>query len=256
MSKHKGSGVASAVETINPPPGGAEGLETPNNATPGPRNRNRGIRTVRVVDLVEHELNYREHPAEQRDMLTATVREIGWYGYPDVYEQADGTLKLIDGHLRKSKLLEDYGADAEIEVNVTDMSDEDARKAILTHDPLASFATMNGATLDALIEQTEFDSASLRKMVDDLLASCEAVDTEAEYTGTNGQPGDVNVEDMELQPEEHYDFILVLADNVNDWNRLVALFNLPHVQLSRTHRRIGMARAVKASRVLELIDAT
>jgi len=57
-----------------------------------------------------------------------------------------------------------------------------------------------------------------------------------------------------LQPEEHYDYVLVLADNVNDWNRLVTLLDLPDAKLSRTHRRLGMARATTAKKILELIE--
>lgn len=218
-----------------------------------PRLRNVGVRRVMVRDLVDHELNYREHPHGQREAFSATVRELGWYGYPDVYEQPDGTLKLIDGHLRKEELIASCGEDAEIDVNVTDMTDEEARKAILTHDPLSALAELDGEALGQLIAETDFDSAALRRMVDDLRLSVPEEDDIAALL--SGEPtGDVDVDKMELQPEEHYDFILILADNVNDWNRLVRLFDLPHVQSGRTHKRIGIARAVRAEKVLGMID--
>jgi hypothetical protein len=215
--------------------------------------RNKGIVSIRVQEIEDHPQNYRTHPQRQREALSATIGEIGWYGYPDVYRTEDGKYRLIDGHLRKQTLLEKYGETATIEVNVTDMTDDEAKKALLTHDPLSAMAELDAVLLESLLAETEFDSAALRCLVDDLeLSAVEEMQVE------DSQPNvscDVNVEDMELRPEEHYDFIMVMADNVNDWNRLVSLFDLPHVKLSRTHRRIGLARAVRASTVLEMIDA-
>jgi hypothetical protein len=217
--------------------------------------RNAGIVRVSVSDIEDHPQNYRTHPQSQREALSATIKEIGWYGYPDVYKTESGTYRLIDGHLRKSMLREKYGEFAAIEVNVTNMTEAEAKKALLTHDPLSAMAEIDAVVLESLLAETEFDSAALRCLADDLeLSAVHEVGDETQE-GDSVLSNDVNIEDMELRPEEHYDFIMVMADNVNDWNRLVSLFDLPHVKLSRTHRRIGLARAVRASTVLEMIDA-
>jgi hypothetical protein len=225
--------------------------------TIGPKTRNTGIRVLRVADIEDHHLNFRTHPNSQREALAGAIAEIGWYGYPDCYIADNGKVRLIDGHLRREHLIAKYGPEATIEVNITDFDEIEARKAMLTHDPLSALAETNGAKLEELMSDVSIESASLRRMLDDLaLGAPNLEDVDTIGLSDEGQPGDVNVQDMELQPEEHYDFILVLADNVNDWNRLVSLLELPHVKLSRTHRRIGMARAVRASKILEMIDAT
>ena len=60
--------------------------------------RNKGITQVKVSELVDAPWNYRTHPDAQREALEATVEEIGWYGYPDVYEAEDGSLCICDNH--------------------------------------------------------------------------------------------------------------------------------------------------------------
>src|SRR5215469_336474 len=51
------------------------------------------------------------------------------------YELPDGRLKLIDGHLRR-----DVDPDMEVDVEVLDVSDEEARTLLLSIDPLAALA--------------------------------------------------------------------------------------------------------------------
>jgi hypothetical protein len=132
------------------------------------RIRNQGIRHVRVADLEDAPWNFRTHPDSQRQAFGGTVEEIGWYGYPDVYETDEGILRICDGHLRKSFLLERYGADAEIEVNVTDFNEREARLATVTHDPLAAMATADGPALAELLRGVATGSEALQQMLDDL----------------------------------------------------------------------------------------
>jgi hypothetical protein len=51
------------------------------------------------------------------------------------YELPDGRLKLIDGHLRR-----DIDSDMEVEVEVLDVSEEEARTLLMSIDPLAALA--------------------------------------------------------------------------------------------------------------------
>ena len=46
---------------------------------------------------------------EERLQLLARADELGFYGYPDVYETPEGNLRICDGHLRKDLLLAKYG---------------------------------------------------------------------------------------------------------------------------------------------------
>src|SRR5262249_52054143 len=99
------------------------------------RNRIVGHRRVRAGDLVPHEWNFRTHPALQQAALEALYREVGFARSLLAYALPDGRLKLIDGHLRR-----DLDPDMEVDVEVLDVTEEEARKLLLSIDPLAALA--------------------------------------------------------------------------------------------------------------------
>jgi hypothetical protein len=123
------------------------------------RNRIKEHRQVRAGDLVPHEHNWRRHPAEQRAALEAILDDVGFARSLLAYELPDGRLKLIDGHLRA-----DLDPDALVTVEVLDVGDEEARKLLLTIDPLAALAQADQAALDALRQVTETDQAVLGEL--------------------------------------------------------------------------------------------
>lgn len=132
------------------------------------KTRNREIRKVKVSDLVDAPFNFRRHSERQSDALNGAIDEIGVFGYPDVFETADGKLMLCDGHLRKELYTKKYGKDAIIEVNVTDFDEAEAKKATLTKDPIAAMADTDAAALAALVAQVEIGSESVLDMLRDL----------------------------------------------------------------------------------------
>src|SRR6202035_1469041 len=99
------------------------------------RNRIKCHRRVRAGDLVPHEWNYRLHPERQKAALEAIYREVGFARSLLAFELPDGRLKLIDGHLRR-----DLAPDMLVDVEVLDVTEEEARKLLLTIDPLAAIA--------------------------------------------------------------------------------------------------------------------
>jgi hypothetical protein len=121
------------------------------------KNRIKDHRTVRVRDLVPHELNPRVHSQEQREALQALFGEIGFARSLLAYELPDGRLKLIDGHLRQGTL----DPDEEITVEVLDVSDDEARKLLLSIDPLARLAEYDERALTALRQTVASDNAVL-----------------------------------------------------------------------------------------------
>lgn len=129
--------------------------------------RNQEIRLVRISDIEDAPWNFREHPQSQSEALGGALDEIGFYGYPDVYVTTDGKLRLTDGHLRKELLIAKYGADTEIEVNVTDFDEAEAKKATLTKDPLAAMAEHNQEKLASLIKEAGIQDEALKAMLDD-----------------------------------------------------------------------------------------
>jgi hypothetical protein len=123
--------------------------------------RNRILRHVRVRagDLVPHELNPRVHSDAQRRALQMLYDEIGFARSLLAYPLADGRLKLIDGHLRATMT-----PDEEVEVEVVDVTDAEARALLLAIDPLAQLAGYEADTLDKLRQVVEADSAAVKSL--------------------------------------------------------------------------------------------
>ncbi|HEY7158544.1 MAG TPA: hypothetical protein VH575_31660 [Gemmataceae bacterium] len=123
------------------------------------RNRIKRHVRVRAGDLVPHELNPRLHGEAQRAALAALYAEIGFARSLLAYELPDGRLKLIDGHLRQ-----DMTPDMEVEVEVLDVNEAEARALLLSLDPLAQLADYDGATLDRLRALTSTSSDAVANL--------------------------------------------------------------------------------------------
>lgn len=140
----------------------------PQPSTPeGLRVRNKEIRRVRVGDIIENPHNFRGHGELQRRSFRATVDEIGYYGYQDVFEHPDypDKVMLVDGELRKDDLVQQYGEDAYIDVNVTDFDAEDAKKALATKDPLAAMASNESQKMHELLKDMESESPAFNDLL-------------------------------------------------------------------------------------------
>jgi len=123
------------------------------------RNRIKAHRRVRAGDLVPHEWNFRDHPELQRAALRALYEEVGFARSLLAYELPDGRLKLLDGHLRR-----DLDPDMEVDVEILDVDDAEARALLLSIDPLARLADYDAGRLDALRAVTDSDSDALANL--------------------------------------------------------------------------------------------
>src|SRR5262245_8286152 len=116
---------------------------------PEVRNRIKGHRRVRSGRLGMHEMNPRRALEMQRARLAALYEEIGFARSLLAYELPDGRLKLIDGHLRAG-----MDPEHEVDVEVLDVNDAEARALLLSIDPLAQLADYDGGVLETLRQQT------------------------------------------------------------------------------------------------------
>jgi hypothetical protein len=124
-----------------------------------PRNRIKRHERVRAGDLVRHELNPRLHSQAQRAALASIYGEIGFARSLLAYELPDGRLKLIDGHLRA-----DMNPDHEVEVEVLDVDDAEARALLLVIDPMAQLAGYDAEVLQQVRDLTENDSRAVKDL--------------------------------------------------------------------------------------------
>ncbi|TWT91007.1 ParB-like nuclease domain protein [Pseudobythopirellula maris] len=132
------------------------------------RDRVKGFRRVAAKELLPHPENWRTHSRHQKGALRGVLREIGFTGAVIARELEDGRLQLIDGHLRA----ETAGA-AEVPVIVVDLNEEEARKALLSHDPLAAMAGVDDRRAAELLAAVETESNDLRQAFAKIAAQIE-----------------------------------------------------------------------------------
>lgn len=127
------------------------------------RDRVRELRRVRAAELKPNPRNWRTHPTLQRDALRGILAEVGYADALLVRELNDGSLELIDGHLRAETT-----PDAIVPVLILDVNKEEAAMILATHDPLASLAETDTERLDTLLGEVATDNPALQSMLDGL----------------------------------------------------------------------------------------
>jgi hypothetical protein len=128
------------------------------------RDRIKELRRVRASQLRPNPRNWRTHPQAQRDTLCGVLAEVGYADALLVRELPDGSLELIDGHLRAETT-----PDMEVPVLILDLDDAEAAKLLALHDPLAAMAQSNDETFAELIENVETDNAAVRALLDRMI---------------------------------------------------------------------------------------
>jgi hypothetical protein len=113
--------------------------------------------TVRAGELVPHPHNWRRHPANQRRALEDSLTELGDIRSLLGYRLPDGRIQLIDGHLRR-----DLDPERMVTVELVDLTDEEAAKALLTLDPLAALAETDARAAQMLAAPLQTESQALR----------------------------------------------------------------------------------------------
>ncbi len=208
------------------------------------RFRDRIVDFIRVPasELKRNPKNWRTHPQNQEGAMRAILDQIGFVGALVARQTAAG-LELIDGHLRAGI------ADNEtVPVVVVDLDDAEAAKVLATFDPLTAMAGEDPMLLQNLLNEVgdglDF-SADLRQMIADLHDTLETEEVQ-------GKLPEHQVPGMQLGQHEHYDYLVVLASTTNEWNVLCDRLGLKPVAMR--HGRMGTARAIRANKLLPLLD--
>lgn len=141
------------------------------------RDRVKELRRVKAGDLRPSPRNWRTHPQGQREALQGILAEIGYADALLARELPDGSLELVDGHLRAETT-----PDMEVPVLVLDLSEAEAGK------------------LDALLRDVETDSEALAKLLDDLAADSGILTNDS---------GDVELRQLDTRPPPKMTWALV-----------------------------------------------
>ena len=127
------------------------------------RDRIKELRRVKASELIPNPKNWRTHPVAQQDALKGILAEVGFAGAVLARELDDGTLMLIDGHMRAEAT-----TDQEIPVLILDVDEAESDKLLATFDPIAAMAESDPHALDALLRNVDTGSEALQKMLAEL----------------------------------------------------------------------------------------
>ena len=128
------------------------------------RDRIEELRRVAAGELKPNPRNWRTHPQAQQDALRGVLAEIGYADALLARELTDGSLELIDGHLRAETT-----PDVAVPVLVLDLTDEEAAKLLVLHDPLAEMARADEGLLAELVAGVQTESEAVQAVMDEML---------------------------------------------------------------------------------------
>jgi ParB-like chromosome segregation protein Spo0J len=173
------------------------------------RDRIKEFRRVRAGLLRPHPKNWRTHPKAQQDALRGVLAEIGYADALLARELPDGSLELIDGHLRAETTPE-----AEVPVLVLDLDEREAAKLLALLDPLAAMAQPDPDALAELLPEIETENEAVRALLDGMAGS-----------GEDASGGDIPPEPDEVAVSEAYQVVVACRDEAQQrevYDRLVA----------------------------------
>lgn len=118
------------------------------------------LRRVRAAELQRHPLNWRLHPEAQRSALLRVLHEIGYADALIARALPDGSLELIDGHLRAETT-----PDFEVPVLVVDLNEQEAALLLTVHDPLTEMAEPDREKLRTLVSTCDIERTRIDRVV-------------------------------------------------------------------------------------------
>jgi hypothetical protein len=214
------------------------------------RNRIVEFKNVDSSNLLDHESNFRVHPKVQQNMMKGILEDIGISGALVAYysERNDGKLTIIDGHLRKNM-------GGEWPVCITDLNDSEADKLLAVHDPVGMLAVADDAKLSDLRSRMDEFSKSIADGMNELFGEYSDETPVEKEVAPKTDGDDDKIPEMELQPYEHYDYVLVLARKTMDWMYLVDRLGLKTEEGSPDARysKVGLGRAIPAERLIDIL---
>lgn len=148
------------------------------------RDRIKEFRRIPVSQLRPNPKNWRTHPDSQKNVLKGMFSEIGYADALLAREKSDGSLELLDGHLRAETT-----PDQDVPVLILDLDDAEADKFLALFDPITNLAGEDTELLAELIASVETDNDAIKSMFDEMLSG----------------PEEITVDDFDNQPVRDLD---------------------------------------------------
>jgi hypothetical protein len=203
---------------------------------------------IEAGSLTENPLNWRRHSPEQlqsiRDLLSDP--DVGWAG-ACLYNER--TKRLIDGHARKTV------ADPKtpVPVLVGDWSEEAEKKILATLDPVASMAQGDADAYAALVESVQAESLWVRDLIHNTQAGLIAAGEEGDEEPAQ-EPSTVLAQ-MQCQPFEHHDYIMLIFSNEQDFQQACERLGIQKVQITYPggKTKIGLGRCIDGMNAINVL---
>lgn len=120
---------------------------------------------VVASELQANPANHRVHQDKQKEVLQASIKELGFIKSVIVNRQ---TGLILDGHARVEQAMTENPGML-IDVEYVDLSPEEERKALLILDASSSLATIDSSQLSQLVDECRFDFECLQEFSTELL---------------------------------------------------------------------------------------
>lgn len=127
---------------------------------------------VKASDIKENPFNFRLHNDKQKEAIRGILSEVGVAGAVIAREMEDGTLILIDGHLRRKEF-----GDQKIPVLVLDVTEDEANLLLASFDPIGSLGVVDKEAFGKLAKKLDTpDNEALANLWSELGAGSKELD--------------------------------------------------------------------------------
>ena len=146
---------------------------------------------VAASQLLANPFNHRRHPEKQRQVVAASIEELGFIKSVLVNRL---TGHIVDGHERVMQAL-GVGEETLVDIEYVELSPEDEKKALLLLDSSSELATVDASDLDALVSDCAFDTDVLNDFAKEMLDSLK---TNPIGANEDGSTEEINPENFKL----------------------------------------------------------
>lgn len=230
---------------------------TPATPTPSPTQPGQArlrLEWVEAGTLADSPLNWRRHSQEQLQSIRELLDdpEVGWAGVCLFNER---TGRLIDGHARKAVV----DPKTPIPVLVGSWSEEAERKILATLDPVGAMAMGDAAAYQALVESVQADGLWIRDLLQTTQRALDAQAAEAQEGGDaadDGQAPAAPLPQMECQPFEHYDYLMLIFRNDQDFQAACEKLGIKRIAITYPggKQKIGLGRVIDGPKAVRLLE--
>ena len=204
---------------------------------------------IDLADLKQDPKNPRKHSVRNIGLITDALREVG--SGRSLLIDASGEIIAGNGvqeaaaiaGISKVKIV-DAEADTLIAVRRKDLKGKKKRRASLLDNRAGELADWDSEVLEKIAAEDEL-----------LLSGLFEGQEWDRIMGNSGSESDETIPEMELQPFEHYDYIVLMFKNQLDFLGAISKLKIKKVgyTVGEKKRKIGLGRVVDGAKILAMI---